>query len=74
MAEKRYGPSSLNALKSVHLRHKSDSLPVALSGGEQSAGSHRPGHRGRTSVVLADEPTGNLDPDTAGHIIRLFWT
>jgi cell division transport system ATP-binding protein len=72
MAEKEIRAVVTDALKSVHLRHKSDSLPVALSGGEQQRVVIARAIVAEPPVVLADEPTGNLDPDTAGHIIRLF--
>lgn len=59
-------------LKLVNLRHKADSLPTALSGGEQQRVVIARAIVGEPSVLLADEPTGNLDPDTAAGIIRVF--
>lgn len=60
------------ALDKVGLRRRSRSMPIALSGGEQQrlciarAIVHRP------AIVLADEPTGNLDPDYAAAIADLL--
>lgn len=60
------------ALDAVGLRGKGDAYPVTLSGGEQQrvgiarAVVHRP------AVVLADEPTGNLDPELSDEIMHLF--
>lgn len=61
-----------NALKLVHLRHLSDSFPRSLSGGEQQRVVIARAIVAEPLVILADEPTGNLDPNTATGIIRLF--
>jgi putative ABC transport system ATP-binding protein len=59
-------------LTAVKLSAKQQSLPRELSGGEMQrvaiarALAHRP------QLLLADEPTGNLDPDTAGQILQLL--
>jgi cell division transport system ATP-binding protein len=60
------------ALDKVGLLRKEKAMPITLSGGEQQrlciarAVVHRP------SVLLADEPTGNLDETSAGEILELF--
>jgi cell division transport system ATP-binding protein len=59
-------------LKMVNLRHKTDSFPSALSGGEQQRAAIARAIVGEPSVLLADEPTGNLDADTAAGIMRIF--
>jgi cell division transport system ATP-binding protein len=61
-----------DALKKVSLRHLADSYPKSLSGGEQQRVAIARAIAGRPAVLLADEPTGNLDPKTSLDIITLF--
>ncbi len=61
-----------DALKLVGLRHKSDNFPVALSGGEQQRITIARAIVGEPTVLLADEPTGNLDVDNAAGIMKIF--
>ncbi len=70
--EREVKPLVLEALKMVNLRHKTDSFPAALSGGEQQRVVIARAVVGDPIIVLADEPTGNLDPDTATGIMRIF--
>lgn len=72
MPEKDIKGTVSEALKMVHLRHKSDSFPRGLSGGEQQRVVIARALAADPQVVLADEPTGNLDPNTAMDIIKLF--
>lgn len=59
-------------LRLVGLDDKSDSFPDELSGGEQQRVSIARAFVNRPAIILADEPTGNLDPATSGDIMALF--
>lgn len=60
------------ALDKVGLLHKEKSLPISLSGGEQQRLAIARAVVSRPSVLIADEPTGNLDPNYATDIMRIF--
>ena len=60
------------ALKSVGLHHKMHAYPLQLSGGEQQRVAIARALINEPMLLLADEPTGNLDPDMAQEIMSLF--
>jgi cell division transport system ATP-binding protein len=61
-------------LKAVGLDHKRESHPGMLSAGEQQRACIARAIINSPIILLADEPTGNLDPDLASEIIDLFKT
>lgn len=62
----------MDVLDVVELKNKARMMPHELSGGEQQRVSIARSIVNRPSVVIADEPTGNLDPDTAWDIMKTF--
>ncbi|MBP2242018.1 cell division transport system ATP-binding protein [Cytobacillus eiseniae] len=62
----------METLDLVNLKHKARMLPTELSGGEQQRVSIARSIVNAPKVVIADEPTGNLDPDTSWEIMNIF--
>ncbi len=63
---------SLDVLEKVGLRSKLKKMPHELSGGEQQRVVIARALLNDPEIILADEPTGNLDPDTSEEIVMLL--
>ena len=59
-------------LNDVGLDDKADKMPHELSGGEQQRIAIARAVLNKPKIIIADEPTGNLDPETAENIIRML--
>ncbi|GAB3056998.1 cell division ATP-binding protein FtsE [Virgibacillus ainsalahensis] len=62
----------MNVLDQVGLKNKARFIPDELSGGEQQRVSIARAIVNNPKIVIADEPTGNLDPETSWGIMRTF--
>ncbi|WP_239255202.1 cell division ATP-binding protein FtsE [Listeria ilorinensis] len=62
----------MEVLDLVNLKHKVRMLPDELSGGEQQRISIARSIANTPKVLIADEPTGNLDPDTSWEIMNIL--
>lgn len=69
---KAIGERIEEVLKLVGMADKADSRPHELSGGEQQRVAIARALLNKPRMIVADEPTGNLDPDTAEHIASLL--
>lgn len=61
------------ALDKVGLLHKEKAMPITLSGGEQQRLAIARAVVSRPSILIADEPTGNLDASYAADIMAIFY-
>ena len=60
------------ALEKVSLQGKEKKYPLALSGGEQQRVGIARAVVNKPPIIIADEPTGNLDPELSAEIMNLF--
>ena len=67
-----YRDETMELLKWVGLGDKINALPAVLSGGEKQRAAIARALIARPELLLADEPTGNVDPDMAWRLLRLF--
>jgi cell division transport system ATP-binding protein len=71
-AEETYRAEVVELLKWVGLGERMGALPPVLSGGEKQRAAIARAVIARPQLLLADEPTGNVDPSLAKRLLRLF--
>jgi cell division transport system ATP-binding protein len=70
--EELYRSNVTELLEWVGLGERMDALPPLLSGGEKQRAAIARAVIGRPDILLADEPTGNVDPELSLRLVRLF--
>lgn len=70
--KKKMKAQAKKMLEMVHLETKGYKMPHEISGGEQQRASIARALVNDPEVIIADEPTGNLDPETSENILKLL--
>ncbi len=71
-ADEEIAPRVLEILERLKLSDRKDAFPCELSGGEKTRAALARALANRPSILLADEPTGNIDPDQSMEILQIL--
>lgn len=71
-ARSEYSQDVIELLQWVGLGHRMDAMPQTLSGGEQQRAAIARAVIAKPDLLIADEPTGNVDPVIGRRLLRLF--
>jgi cell division transport system ATP-binding protein len=72
VAPREHKKKAYTALRAVNLHHRMNAFPLQLSGGEQQRVAIARALINDPLVLIADEPTGNLDPELSLEIVQIF--
>ena len=72
MEARQIRPKVLKAIENVGLKEKTRNFPSQLSGGEQQRVAIARAIVNNPKLLICDEPTGNLDPDTSKEIMKIL--